>query len=306
MKIGFLISGIGIFGSVREVVENCNSMTRMGHECFLFNPEGERVTWLECNAKVLFESKLNDYDLDLLILCAQINTHYYNLFENAKAKKKVYCFMGFNPEMDIFFGNKYLKHIADNYYLTADGRWQLEYLKQHTDSDRIIDATLGGVNMNMFRPLPQDERTELIIGWSGDIRHRKGGADLSNYFKSKEIRPKTYFNKGIHQDQMSEWFAGIDIFVDNHIWGGWCNPVAEAQACGVPVICSDIPCTEFVIHDKTGLKFKQNDFKTLDKHLETMKNDMDRISFAINGLAEIRKYSYDTIAEKFLKALDEN
>ena len=52
MKIGFLISGIGIFGSVREVVENCNVLTDLGNECFIFNPEGEKSHGLDVRLKL--------------------------------------------------------------------------------------------------------------------------------------------------------------------------------------------------------------------------------------------------------------
>jgi glycosyltransferase involved in cell wall biosynthesis len=292
LKIGFLISGIGIFGSVREVVENCNVLTDLGNECYLFNPEGEKVQWLECKANVLLESKIHDYELEVLFICAQLNDHYFELIKKIKAEKKIFVFMGFNPNTDIFENNK-LKYIAENYILTADGKWQLDYLKTHVPNAKIMTATLGGVNLKMFYPLPRNWNKEPIIGWSGDMRARKGGIELMNYFYSKGIDAKTYFKKNIQQNKLSDWFNGIDIFIDNHIWGGWCNPVAEAMACGVPVIVSDIPCNDFVIHQETGLRFKN--VNEITGFIDQLKEPGQRVKFSVDGFQEISKYNYNKI-----------
>lgn len=302
MKIGFLISGVGIFGSVREIVENGNVFVKLGHDVTIYNPEKESIDWIRFDGKVKHESKLQNDKLDVLILTTSATNHYLELFKTAKADMKIYCFMGFDEKLNIFEGNENLQYIVDNYYLTADGMWQIDYLKQNTDSKKIIEAQIGGINTEMFRPLEQKNRKKLNIGWSGDSRKRKGGSTLIKFFEENKINTVTYFGKGIPQSEMSNWFNGIDIFIDNHYSGGWCNPVAEAMACGVPVICSNVQCnSNFTTNWHTALKFEFNDFIMLKNHLDWLINHKDtRHQLAFNGLNEIKKFDYNKIAPKFL------
>jgi glycosyltransferase involved in cell wall biosynthesis len=301
MKIGFLISGIGIYGSVREVVENCNVLTDLGHECFIFNPEGEKVAWIKSKAKAVYQSKLINYELDALILCTTPNNTYLNLFETSKAKIKIFCFMGFDPKFDIFDLNPNLKHIVENYYLTADGMWQIEWLKNNTASTKIIECQLGGINLEMFTQVKGHKFSKKTIGWSGDHRKRKGGETLIKYFRDNKIPTVTYFNKGIRQDDMKHWFSNVSVFIDNHYSGGWCNPVMEAMSCGVPVICSDIECNKsFAIHNETCLKFDFNDMEMLNKNLKLIKSDEAlRERLVRSGYEMAKKFDYRVISKQF-------
>lgn len=306
MKIGFLISGIGIYGSVREIVESGNVFVDEGHDCIIFNPEGERIDWIEFRGQIKHERKLLEYKLDVLILTTTPNDKYFELFERAQAKMKIFCFMGFDPKFDIVKINPNLGKIFDKYFLAADGKWQTDWLKLNTKSKRIIFSQLGGINTQMFKPLSKVKHDKLNIGWSGDLRKRKGGETLFKYFEQRNIRTLTYFGKGIPQDKMKEWFNKIDIFVDNHYSGGWCNPVAEAMACKVPVICSDTFCNKsFAIDEKTALKFDYNDMSMMQSKLTRLINDdVLRMDIAENAYNWILQFNYEIISRRFLNEIE--
>jgi glycosyltransferase involved in cell wall biosynthesis len=134
-----------------------------------------------------------------------------------------------------------------------------------------------------------------VIGWSGDMRKRKGGITLYNYFTTKDIGTKTYFGKRIPQNQMKDWFNEIDIFVDNHYSGGWCNPVLEAMACGVPVVCSNVLCNSaFTIDGGTALKFEFNDMTTMHEKIKILQNEgAIRYLLSVNGREAIKEFVTD-------------
>ena len=46
MTIGFLIRTGGIFGSVREVIENGNVLTDLGHDVTIYTDHGKDLGWL--------------------------------------------------------------------------------------------------------------------------------------------------------------------------------------------------------------------------------------------------------------------
>jgi glycosyltransferase involved in cell wall biosynthesis len=65
------------------------------------------------------------------------------------------------------------------------------------------------------------------------------------------------------------------------------------MACGVPVIVSDIPCNDFVIHQETGLRFKN--LQEVKGYIDQLKDPNQRLKFSVDGLQEISKYSYKKI-----------
>jgi glycosyltransferase involved in cell wall biosynthesis len=304
MKIGFIISGIGVYGSVREVVENSNQFINLGHEVIIFNPEGNKIWWLDCKAECKLLNEISNYEFDLLILVATPNFEYYEILKNAKAAKKVFCFMGFDTKFNPF-DNKNLKQIAYEFIITADGQWQLDWLTENTKC-RVINAPLGGINTEMFKPL-QKERKEIIIGWSGDGRKRKGGIFIQEMLIKYNLKAETYFNKNIPQNRMAEWFAGIDIFIDNHYSGGWCNPVAEAMACKKAIVCSYTLCNSmFAKNEETAMMFEYG--KVDDMYTQLMKYfyNQDLIkSISENGYNKIKEFDYKIISSNFLQAIKE-
>lgn len=305
MKIGFLISVIGIFGSVREVIENANVFSDEGHEVFIFNPENHDITWIECKAKSIPEIELKNYKLDILILTTEPTDHYLKLFKEAKADLKVFCMMGFDQNKDFLSGFANFNYILKNYWVTADGAWQLDWFRKNTSSKRIMSNQIGGVNLEMFKPVNNKHREINKIGWSGDPRERKGGLVLEQFIKDRGINAKTYWKKGIAQDDLKHWFSQIDIFIDNHNRGGWCNPVAEAMACGVNVICSDAICNRsFAIDGKTCLKFPLNKMDKLNEQLNRLISDKFlKDTLKDNALNWIKQFNYQIISRKFLNEL---
>jgi glycosyltransferase involved in cell wall biosynthesis len=303
MKIGFLISVIGIFGSVREVIETANVFVDEGHEVFIFNPENKEITWIECKAKSMNEKNIPE--LDVLILTTEPTDYYLNLLKKAKAKVKIFCMMGFDQNKDFLTGYANLNYILDNYWVTADGEWQLDWFRTHTTSIRIMKNQLGGVNMEMFKPVKK--KVNNVIGWSGDPRERKGGLVLKEFFDKHSIKTKTYWKKGLKQDELKNWFGQIDIFIDNHNRGGWCNPVAEAMACGVAVICSDAICNRsFAIDGKTCLKFPLNKMDKLKEQLDRlMRDQLLKNELKDNAYNWISQYNYNIISRKLLREIKE-
>lgn len=305
MKIGFLISVIGIFGSVREVIENSNIFVDEGNEVFIFNPENKNIEWLPCKAKSIPETELKNYKLDILILTTEPTDHYLKLLKEAKADLKVFCMMGFDQNKDFLSGYTNLNYILKNYWVTADGAWQLEWFRKNTNSKRIMSNQIGGVNLEMFKPVGNKLREINKIGWSGDPRERKGGTLLQDFFTKHGMNVKSYWKKGLKQDEFKQWFGLIDIFVDNHNRGGWCNPVAEAMACGVVVVCSDAICNRsFAIDGKTCLKFPVNKMDKLKEQLDRITSDkVLKEELRANALNWIHQFDYQVISRKFLNEL---
>jgi hypothetical protein len=298
MKIGWLISTNGIFGSVREVIENSNWLVKYGHEVTLYAPAANSVTWIEYLGKTKHCHKCIDDDLDFLIMVAVPDELMYTeFFKAAKAKIKIYCFMGVDDNNKDFNKSRFLKEIVTHHYLIADSNKQLELLRK--ENFKVLDISVGGINLNMFKYKPDIKRDCLI--WAGDMRPRKGSETVINALEGFNKLPiKTYFAKGIKQTDMSDFLNTGLIYVDGHIRGGWCNPVLEAMACGCIVVCTDIMCnSEFAFNKETTYKVQCGNDILMKEYIEYLiSNEEERNRIRTNALEVVKQFDYKIISKK--------
>jgi len=85
--------------------------------------------------------------------------------------------------------------------------------------------------------------------------------------------------------------------------------VAEAMACGTPVIASDSPGVRSVFSEaKTGFKIKAGDIADLAEKLEYVLNNPDKISAMRPDcrLVAVEKYDWEKIGDKLAKLVIRN
>lgn len=296
MNIGWLIRGCGVFGSVREAIEIGNALVRRGHSFTYYCDSGKDEGWLPNVIEWKQTSEILTDDLDVLIWSDKMDEPYLSTFNQSKAKLKAFCCMGFDPTID--FITEKVKRVFNENYVIADSQWQLDFLKNHFSN---IGVPIGGVNINQFRPVPSSHQFDLI--WSGDTRGKKGGGYVSNAIQG--FNSGTYFKRGIPQDKMSEFLCSSRIFVDGHVRGGWCNPVMEAMACGLSVVCTETECnSDFAIDGYNCLRVPIGDTHRMRMAIYDLMNDADfRIKLSANSINTAQNYSYDKVVipvEKWL------
>jgi len=93
-----------------------------------------------------------------------------------------------------------------------------------------------GVDMELFKPMPELRPDTFTVGWSGDASKPTKNADLihSLGYRSK-IASKEYF---IPHDEMPKFYNSLNVYVHFSSHEGWGMGVIEAMACGLPVVSS--------------------------------------------------------------------
>ncbi len=97
-------------------------------------------------------------------------------------------------------------------------------------------------------------------------------------------------------DNMVNFYNTLDCFVfPSHRESLWITGI-EANACGIPVIASDIEwLNEIMIHGKNALLFEKQNSEDLSEKIMQIYNDTDlREKLIKNGVQEIKKYSLST------------
>jgi len=321
MKIGFVEPHLELTGGIRRIIEFSNRLTERGHDVTIFHSNGSPCEWMKCIAKIKdYEAVLNEnHDV---IIYNDPNPIDYDLVKRAKAKLKVFYVLrlyenhllkGINPKIYFPWNLMTLikkKSLQSPYLKLANSSWIYYWLKENMNIDSKL--LIGGVNAEIFHPVKMDKNSNQIqILCSGSLEQWKGTKTI---FKAVEIAKKrepkivldAYYGKGIPQEKMAEKYCSADIFVDGQWdYAGWNNPVAEAMACKVPVICTDIGgVRDFAFHEKTTLMVPPRDPEAMACAIIRLIRDENlREGLRENAYNCIRQFNWDKSAERFEEIL---
>jgi len=171
---------------------------------------------------------------------------------------------------------------------------------------------IGGINKEVFHPVEVTKKTqEVRILCSGDPRERKGTKTILEAIKiAKKEEPiavlDTYHGKSISQEKMAEKYSSADIFVDAQWYAGWNNTVAEAMACVVPVVCTDIGgVKDFAFHEKTALLVPPKNPETMASAiLRLIRDEKLREKLRENAYQHIEQFDWDKSAKRLEEILN--
>jgi len=320
MKISFIEPHLKLYGGIRRIIELSNRLTKRGHDVTIFHSDGSPCEWMKCIAKIKDYKAVLKEEHDVIIF-NDPNPIDYSLVKKAKSKLKVFYVLelynkellkGFNLKIYLPWNERMLilkKCLCSPYLKLSNATWEKEWLKENMNIDSIL--LLGGVNFGMFHPIEKKENADdSHILFSGDPRERKG---TKNILKALEIVKKeepgivsdTYHGKGIPQEKMAEKYCSANIFVEGSWQAGWNNPVAEAMACKIPVVCTDIGgVKDFAFHEKTALLLPPEDPQAMASAiLRLIKDKKLRKILAENAYEHIKTFNWDESAERLEEIL---
>jgi glycosyltransferase involved in cell wall biosynthesis len=273
---------------------------------------------MECRAEIRSSARLFDGDHDVVIFN---NPPDYTLVKRARAKLKVFYILAlydrerlkrFDPK--IYWPKKgrmlALKRCLQLPFLhVSNASWMREWLRDNLGLETHLQ--LGGVNRELFHPVEVMRRDgKFRILCSGDTRRHKGTSTIVEAVKRVSLHHGnvelvTYHDKGIAQRDMAATYCAADLFVDAQWYAGWNNPVVEAMACGVPVVCSDIGgVADFAFHEKTALLAPAHDISAFaDAIIRMMESHHLRQRLAAGAIEQVSRFDWDVSADVFLDLL---
>jgi glycosyltransferase involved in cell wall biosynthesis len=325
VKISFLENYLPINGSVRHIIEMANELVRRGGYEVVIYALDSKCTWLRCNAEIRPQKQVLKDKHDVLIF-NKADSAQWRLMEQAQADRKLFYLvgMGDGPKSkaiikDWLTGkskhkgrNNTLKRCfrRDDYTVICNGTWMHDFLTGELGFETHI--VLSGVNTDMFRPVPEKKAEQPTVMISGDLRPRYETLNIQkavNQARRKigKLNLLQYFGKGIPQKQMAAYISQGWLFADAQNRAGWNNPVAEAMACGVPVVCTDIGGNrDFAIHNETALIVPVGDSGAMAKAIvELIQNREKAKRLAKNALERIRGYTWERSVYQLIEVVNE-
>ena len=320
MKVAFVEPHLGLFGGIRRILELSNRLTDRGVEVTVFHPEGTPCDWMECRARIRPSQRLLDEPQDVVIY-NDPNPEDFRLVQRAPARLRVFYVLelyettllpGFHPMIyrPRHQRTLYMKRSLNaGYLLLTNATWLSTFLRERLD----LDSTLlfGGVNREMFHPLEHEDNEDFRILCSGDPRPRKGtdairaAVDLARRERA-DIQLDTYHGRGVPQHEMAEVYGSADLFIEASSQAGWNNPAAEAMACRVPLICTDIGgVRDFAVHEQTALLVPPGDVPAMASAILRMAADAGlRERLAGAGLKSISRFDWEHSVDQLVEILE--
>ena len=159
--------------------------------------------------------------------------------------------------------------IAKASALTAVSRHTADLARRDLQIQRDIRVIYNGVDAAHFRPdSPRPPHRHFRVGFAGNLNARKTGAmgdicrllppDYEFYIATERrtaLLPAwatgAAFVGSVPHAQMPEFYQRLDVLLLPSFREGFCLAVAEAMACGLPVVTGESP-GELIVHGKGG------------------------------------------------------
>jgi glycosyltransferase involved in cell wall biosynthesis len=119
------------------------------------------------------------------------------------------------------------------------------------------------------------------------------------------LRERVIFPEFFADDDLPALYAGATLFVYPSLYEGFGLPVAEAMACGVPVVCSNASSLPEVAGD-AALYFDPRDVDAMADALHrALTDDALRADLRACGFVQIKQFSWEKAARELMQYLVE-
>ncbi len=318
MKIAALLPHVEVFGGVRRYLEIGNELTKRGHTFVLFTPTGEKPDWLEFEGfsrpfGLLTEER--DFDIGL---CSEYSI--LSHFDRLEARAKFFYFVleGHKQEREVARRNYHFLGCSEGISRRIEKKYGVRCFR-----------AVGGFNPKIFYPLPRERypergQTMAILSYGRIHKKRKGirhvirtaeklyrrfeglrlvffdslvGQDKRDPRSLIKTKVPYDFYLNLPQSKMAWLFSQADIFVSAERRAGWANTVAEAMACGLPVVTTSSGTTDFAFHEETALVVPLAHPFFLYRQVKRLILDHElRHRIAAAGHHKIQEFTWDRLA----------
>ncbi|MDL2206015.1 glycosyltransferase family 4 protein [Eubacteriales bacterium OttesenSCG-928-N13] len=176
-----------------------------------------------------------------------------------------------------------------------------------------MDRAQARENLNM----PQDA---FIVAFVGGFNERKGVMRLSQALDRMEGVQSIFIGQGeqtpschgilyqgtVAHEQIPQYLAAADAFVLPTLAEGCCNAIVEALSMGLPVISSNLPFNDDILHDGNAIRIDPNSVDQIEQAILALKNDPAlRARLAQNARQTARELDISSRVQKILSFMED-
>ncbi len=284
-----------ITGGERRRVEIANRLSKRGWQVTMYTFDVQQMSprWAPLSLKVPLQKRTDNIEADFVI-CGDLFEDgaetSAGTFLTARAKyKKLWLMQIYRPQK-----NKQERALKDPKILKIANSSHMAQVVSQKHQQTAVPA-IGGIDLRFFFQMQEvSEFTVLTYKLKsrvpGEI-YFKDRLKLVDASRDQVDLRRRYWNCSV--------FANLE-FADYY---GWCNPVAEAMACGRACVSADSPhVRDLIIDGKTGLIAKPSAVDVKQK-IELLKDPVLRKSIVKAGLEHIKQFDWPNVINHLEKAM---
>lgn len=162
---------------------------------------------------------------------------------------------------------------------------------------KSVDHLLMAFSLTL-KKIPE---AKLVVVGDGDYKD-----NLMSLANSLNLGDRVEFTGYVDETEKVKKLQKAWVAVYPSLKEGWGLTNIEANACGTPVIASNVPgLKDSVVHGKTGLLSEYGDVQRLSEYLIRILSDKKyREELALGGLAWAKTFSWDEVANRTLELIE--
>lgn len=321
---GVLLPGVGVFGGVRRFIEIGNELVRRGHRFTIYHPDGAAPTWLPFAGRT---RRLDEIETSLHDVLMCNDPPLLPAFRSAHAALKLFYFA-----LEKIRGEASIARSGEWVVLSNSSGMHDRLLKRYrVNSERVI----GGINLDIFRPddepSPRQDDTFRVLAFGRVSRRAKGTPIViraaerlaqrratdrpvklvlfDHVGPGNETSPREQIRCAIphelhlnlSQEKLAALYRSCDVFVSAERKAGWANTVAEAMACGVPVVCTRSGTRDIALPDRTARVVNIRHDRFLAHGISHLYDNPDRArTLAESAREHIAQFSWSRVTDQLL------
>lgn len=183
-----------------------------------------------------------------------------------------------------------LKNIKEKYQLPNEFLLFVGNVKPHKNIKNLLYA-IKDINVNL-----------VIVGKKDGFI--TGDDEVINLIKSGNMEDRVFFTGYVEDEDIPDIYNLATVFVFPSLYEGFGIPPLEAQACGCPVVCSNVASLPEVAGDSVIYcnPYDSNDIK---EKIELLLNDKNLQNQLITkGYENIKRFSWKESAEKIIEVVE--
>lgn len=208
-------------------------------------------------------------------------------------------------------------------------------LVEHGFREDLLHLVPNAIDHQVFRYLKMPRVPESLVGYLGRMKKYKSIDHLLRAFAivrqerpaarlvlvgDGDVRPKlehlarelglgdaVRFAGFVSQEEKVVLLNQMDVVVNPSAKEGWGLTVIEANACGVPVVASDVPgLRDSVLDERTGFLYEYGNIEQLAQKVSlVLRDDHLRNRMAEEALAWAASFSWDRSADTMLALMEQ-
>lgn len=284
-----------VTGGARRRIEIANRLSKRGWQVTMYTFDAKRMSsrWEPLSLKVPMKRRVDNIEANFVI-CGDLfedpaETKVGTLLTARARFKKLWLMQIYRPQK-----NKQDQALKDPKILKVANSKHMMNIVASKHQQSAVPA-IGGIDLEFFHPAPESGEFTVLT--------YKLKSRVTGEIYSKDKLKIVDASRNQTDLRQRYWSSTVFVNLEHADYYGWCNPVAEAMACGRACVSADSPhVKDLIIDGKTGLLSKPSAID-IRKKVEALKNPVLRKSIVEAGLEHIKQFSWRNVVNHLEKAM---